>query len=47
MAIRTTAKRKEYYRIGFMSGLLGLETAFTNFSAIWILHQKMNITTKK
>lgn len=25
------------YLIGFMSGLLGLATAFTNFSAIWIL----------
>lgn len=23
--------------MGFMSGLLGLATAFTNFSAIWIL----------
>lgn len=43
MAIRTTAKRKEYYRIGFMSGLLGLDTAFTNFSAIWILHKKNKI----
>lgn len=26
------------YLMGFMSGLLGFATAFTNFSAIWILH---------
>lgn len=25
------------YLMGFMSGLLGFATAFTNFSAIWIL----------
>ncbi len=43
MAISTTAKRKEYYRMGFMSGLLGLDTAFTNFSANWILHQEKDL----
>ncbi len=26
-----------------MSGLLGLDTAFTNFSAIWILHQEQDL----
>lgn len=26
------------YLMGFISGLLGFATAFTNFSAIWILH---------
>lgn len=28
--------------MGFMSGLLGLATAFTNFSAIWILDIQYN-----